>query len=67
VDLWWTDCSLGKRVNQKPRKEYRRRRTSERSESNESKNELDLQQWDDWFHDDNESISYASSPTLITE
>ena len=26
VDLWWSDCSSGRRVNQKPRKEYRRHR-----------------------------------------
>ena len=55
VDLWWTDCSSGRRVNQKPRKNYRRR-ARETSEHSESENELDLQQWDSWFHDD-ESIS----------
>ena len=57
VDLWWSDCSSGRRVNQKPRKEYRRHRkssstavtlTSSESES-EDLDELDLDTWDDWF------------------
>ena len=28
VDLWWSDSSSGRRVNQKPRKEYRRHKPS---------------------------------------
>ena len=57
VDLWWSDCSSGRRVNQKPHKEYRRHRkssstavtqTSSESES-EDLHELDLDTWDDWF------------------
>ena len=65
VDLWWTDCSSGRRVNQKPRKEYRRRarETSEHSESEESENELDLQQWDNWFHDDEIDDDESTSST----
>ena len=44
VDLWWSDCSSGRRVNQKLRKEYRRRQNHELSESEESEaEELDLQ------------------------
>ena len=43
VDLWWSDCSSGRRVNQKPRKEYRRRKqSSSTSGDSESENKLDL-------------------------
>ena len=52
VDLWWSDCSSGRRVNQKPRKEYRRHRqnSSIALDDSESENELDLDTWEDWFH-----------------
>ena len=68
VDLWWSDCLTGRRVNQKPRKEYcqRRKENSEHSESEESENELELQQWDDWFHDDEEFSSSAPSDSHRT-
>ena len=62
--LWWTDCSSGRRVNQTPCREYHRRTRENcgHSESEESENELDLQQWDNWFHgDDEKSTSSASS------
>ena len=57
VNLWWSDCSSGRRVNQKPRKEYRKRKQSsstvaDTSDDSESENELDLDTWDDWFHTD---------------
>ena len=54
IDLWWSDCSSGRRVNQKPRKEYKRRKQSSSAtqDDSESENELDLDIWDDWFHAD---------------
>ena len=57
VDLWWSDCSSGRRVNQKPRKEYRRNQercstVASTSGDFESENELDLDSWDNWFHTD---------------
>ena len=56
VDLWWSDSSSGRRVNQKPRKEYRRQKQTSTvahtsgDSKNESESELDLDTWDDWFH-----------------
>ena len=56
IDLWWTDCFSGRRVNQKHRKEYRKqkqRSTSAASDSEEeSETELALDSWDSWFSDD---------------
>ena len=55
VDLWWGDCLHGRRVNQKPRKEYRRHSRSSRvadDSETESEGELDLDTWDDWFFTD---------------
>ena len=59
VDLWWIDCSSGRRVNQKRRKEYRRHKkrnssstVTNTSDDSESENELDLDIWDEWFHTD---------------
>lgn len=62
VNLWWSDCSTGRRVNQKPRKEYRRHKQSSStvastSGDSESENELDLDTWDDWFHTDSSDSS----------
>ena len=62
VDLWWSDCSFGRRVNQKPCKEYRRHKQSSStvahtSGDSESENELDLDIWDDWFHTDSSDSS----------
>ena len=62
VNLWWSDCSTGRRVNQKPRKEYRRHKQSSStvastSGDSESENELDLDTWDDWFHTDSSDCS----------
>ena len=52
VYLWWSDCSSERRVNQKPRKEYRRHRQSSSIalDDSESENELGLDTWEDWFH-----------------
>ena len=36
VDLWWRDCSSGRRVNQKPRKTYSRCKTSSSAEAHTS-------------------------------
>ena len=48
---WWSDCSSGRRVNQKPRKEYRRHRQSSSIalDDSESENELGLDTWEDRF------------------
>ena len=53
MELWWKD-STGRRVNQKPRKEYRRHKQTSThgasdSEEESSETELDLETWDDWF------------------
>ena len=58
VDLWWSDCSSGRRINQKPRKEYRRNqeRCSTVASDFESENKLDLDSWDNWFHTDSSSF-----------
>ena len=55
IELWWKE-STGRRVHQKPRKEYRwRKQTSSHeaeasaSEEESSETELDLETWDDWF------------------
>ena len=55
LELWWKD-STGRRVNQKPRKEYRRCEGSSthvardsQSEDESSEIELDLDTWDSWF------------------
>ena len=55
VDLWWHDCSPVRRVNQKPRKMYKRHQQSSSTEAHttgdsESGNDLDLDTWDDLFH-----------------
>ena len=57
VDPWWRDCSSGRRVYQKPRKEYRRNKersstVASTSGDFEPENELDLDSWDNWFHTD---------------
>ena len=57
IDLWWSDCQSGRRVDQKFRKEYRRRqKTTEDSDadSESSEVELDIEKWDSWFDDDQE-------------
>ena len=56
VDLWWHDCSSGRRVNQKGRKDYRTRKRNDLSDSansseEESEPELSLDIWDNWFTD----------------
>ena len=53
VDLWWSDCSSGRRVSQNPRKEYKKSKQSSSTAPDDSaanENELDLDTWDDWFH-----------------
>ena len=42
VDIWWSNSNSGRRVNQKPRKEYRRRQktTENASSSEDSETEL---------------------------
>ena len=53
IDLWWNACT-GRRPNQKPRKEYRRRKsttTNTDSDSSGSEPELALETLDSWFCD----------------
>ena len=47
IQLWWSDCT--RRPNQAPRKEYRKRLSSEGETSNESEMESTLDVWDRWF------------------
>ena len=54
IELWWSDCSTTRRVNQQPRKEYRPRNpeSSNPDSTQEQKKEcLTLELWDEWFHD----------------
>ena len=54
IELWWSDCSTTRRVNQQPRKEYRPRNleSSNPDSTQEQKEEsLTLELWDEWFHD----------------
>ena len=63
VDLWWSDSSSGRRVNQKPRKEYRKRKQSSTQAASDSEDgsetELDLDIWDSWFDDSEDSPAYS--------
>ena len=54
VNLWWRDCSNGRRINQRPRKEHKETSSTltHASSDNESESELDLAAWDDWFDTD---------------
>ena len=59
VELWWEDCKTTQRVNQAPRREYRRRVTStesssgapssSESSSTDTEEALSLDDWDDLF------------------
>ena len=55
VNLWWSDSFSGRRVNQKPRKEYRKSKQSSAlaasDSGEESETELALDSWDGWFDD----------------
>ncbi len=55
VDMWWSDTASGRRVNQKPRKEYRKRAqacSSHDTEDDSETEQIDLCVWDTWFSDD---------------
>lgn len=63
VELWWTDCSTTRRVNQTlPRKEYRPRANStfedDHSTGKESETPLttSLEDWDEWLFQEHEDI-----------
>ena len=65
VEIWWSSCQSGRRVNQKPRKEYRRKqkttdKASSDSEDSESE-QLDIDKWDSWFGEDEEEQLETSS------
>ena len=56
VDIWWSSCQSGRRVDQKPRKEYHRNQktTGEASSDFEEETEVDIDKWDSWFGEDEE-------------
>lgn len=53
ISLWWSDCKTVRRVNQRPRKEYRARATvstdSDSGTSEPQEETLTLEDWDEWF------------------
>ena len=54
IELWWSDCSSTRRVNQQPRKTYRPRNpeSSDPAPAGEQAEEqLTLELWDEWFHE----------------
>ena len=60
IELWWSDCSTRRRVNQQPRNEYRPRNpdsSNPESTQEEAEEHLanPLELWDEWFHDTNDS------------
>jgi len=64
VEIWWSSCQSGRRVNQRPRKEYRRKqKTTDKasSDSEDSETELDIDKWDSWFCEDEEEELASSS------
>ena len=63
VELWWTDCSTTRRVNQTlPRKEYRPRANStsedDHSTGKESETSLttSLEDWDEWLFPEHQDV-----------
>ena len=62
VELWWTDCSTTRWVNQMPRKEYRPRANStsedDHTTSKESETPLttSLEDWDEWLFPEHEDV-----------
>ena len=63
VELWWTDCSTTRRVNQTlPRKEYQPRAnsTSEDDYSTSKESEMplttSLEDWDEWLFPEHEDV-----------
>ena len=56
VDLWWRDCSSGRRVDQKSHKTYSRQKNGRSAElqttsDSDFEQDLDLGTWDDWFRE----------------
>lgn len=61
IELWWSDCSTTRRVNQQPRKGFRPRNVNQDTADPESSQDdkepeehSTLELWDDWFDDDSE-------------
>ena len=59
IELWWKDCSTTRRVEQRPRKKYRKRKVDKSDKSNEDSSSaaeeeevLALQSWDNWLAGD---------------
>ena len=55
VELWWSDCSTTRRVNQQPRKQYLPQNPESsdpiQEEEEEEEEQLTLELWDEWFHE----------------
>ena len=64
VSLWWDDCATTRRINQHPRKKYKKSKSADDkghhsgsdSGSELEKEDLALDVWDSWFEDE-DSIS----------
>ena len=64
VSLWWNDCATTRRINQHPRKKYKKPKSADDkghysgsdSGSELEKEALALDVWDSWFEDE-DSIS----------
>ena len=52
INLWWSDRT--RRPNQKPRKEYRKRKQTNNDDSDpeETAGDFSIDHWDAWFADD---------------
>ena len=59
IELWWSNCSTTRRVNQQPRKEYRPRNLestdAEPTQGYQVEECLTLELWDEWFHNSDSS------------
>ena len=49
IELWWSDCSTSRRVNQQPRKAYASRNSDEATDHEQPQSVLALDCWDQWF------------------
>ena len=53
IELWWSDCSTTRRVNQQPKKEYRPQNPDPTQEEQEE--QLTLGLWDEWWFHESDS------------
>jgi hypothetical protein len=52
ISLWWSDCSTGRRVNQKSRQTYSKSSLFSQDDHTEDEDEFSLETWDNWFDND---------------